>query len=188
MQHGIQRSKTRGLTGAVVQRGAALAARLAHATLRNVRFSAGYEGKANITRSLAFGLVILRGDQGRKFDQCIPGPTGSRTVKTDPLPASLATVTSPPIMRASLRVMASPSPVPPNFCAVAASAWVNSSNSLICCSAVMPIPVSETANSTKLLPLLTLRAASLTSPALVHRRRGDRVRRRKFTTLLGERS
>jgi hypothetical protein len=27
----------------------------------------------------------------------------------------------------------------------------------------MPMPVSETANSTKLLPLLTLRAASLTS-------------------------
>jgi hypothetical protein len=32
----------------------------------------------------------------------------------------------------------------------------------------MPIPVSATANSTKLLPLLTLRAASLTSPALVN--------------------
>ena len=28
---------------------------------------------------------------------------GSRTVKTEPLPGSLATVTSPPIMRASLR-------------------------------------------------------------------------------------
>jgi len=34
-------------------------------------------------------------------------PPGRRTVNTDPLPASLATVTSPPIMRASLRVMAS---------------------------------------------------------------------------------
>src|SRR5499425_1745871 len=32
----------------------------------------------------------------------------------------------------------------------------------------MPMPVSETANSTKLRPLLTLRAASLTSPALVN--------------------
>jgi hypothetical protein len=32
----------------------------------------------------------------------------------------------------------------------------------------MPIPVSETANSTNLLPLLTLRAASLTSPAFVN--------------------
>src|SRR5215470_4171535 len=95
-------------------------------------------------------------------------PAGRRTVKTEPLPGSLFTFTSPPIMRASLRVMASPSPVPPNFCAVAASAWLNSSNNFACCSAVMPIPVSETANSTKLLPLLTLRAASLTSPALVN--------------------
>jgi hypothetical protein len=40
-------------------------------------------------------------------------PPGRRTVKTEPLPGSLATVTSPPIMRASLREMASPSPVPP---------------------------------------------------------------------------
>jgi hypothetical protein len=33
-------------------------------------------------------------------------------------PGSLVTVTSPPIMRASLRVMARPSPVPPKRCAV----------------------------------------------------------------------
>src|SRR5262249_54313745 len=71
-------------------------------------------------------------------------------------------------MRASLRVMARPSPVPPKCWAVVLSAWLNSSNSLACCSAVMPMPVSETANSTKLLPLLTLRATSLTSPALVN--------------------
>jgi hypothetical protein len=43
--------------------------------------------------------------------------------------SSLVTVTSPPIMRASLRVMARPDPVPPNRWAVVASAWVNSSNS-----------------------------------------------------------
>src|SRR5215467_4563304 len=42
-----------------------------------------------------------------------PPPPGRRTVKTEPLPGSLATVTSPPIMRASLRVIARPSPVPP---------------------------------------------------------------------------
>jgi hypothetical protein len=45
-------------------------------------------------------------------------------VNTEPLPGSLATVTSPPIMRASLRVMARPSPVPPKRCAVVASAWL----------------------------------------------------------------
>jgi hypothetical protein len=38
-------------------------------------------------------------------------------MKTEPLPGSLSTVTSPPIMRASLRVMARPSPVPPKRCA-----------------------------------------------------------------------
>jgi hypothetical protein len=52
-------------------------------------------------------------------------------VNTEPLPSSLVTVTSPPIMR--LRVMARPSPVPPKCCAVEASAWVNSSNSFACC-------------------------------------------------------
>src|SRR5262249_48249941 len=43
-------------------------------------------------------------------------PPGKRTVNTEPLPCSLFTVTSPPIMRASLRVMAKPRPVPPYSC------------------------------------------------------------------------
>ena len=93
---------------------------------------------------------------------------GSRTVKTEPLPGSLATVTSPPIMRANLRVMASPSPVPPKRCAVVASAWLNSSNSFACCSAVMPMPVSETDSSAQSRPLPTLLARSLTSPSFVN--------------------
>jgi hypothetical protein len=45
--------------------------------------------------------------------QCVSAPPGRRTVNTEPLPGALATVTSPPIMRASLRVMARPRPVPP---------------------------------------------------------------------------
>src|SRR5262245_19703935 len=49
--------------------------------------------------------------------------------------------TSPPIIRASSRVMARPRPVPPKRCAVEASARVNSTNSLACYSAVMPMPV-----------------------------------------------
>ena len=48
-------------------------------------------------------------------------------MNTEPLPDSLATVASPPVIRASLRRIASPSPVPPKRCAVVASAWVNSS-------------------------------------------------------------
>jgi hypothetical protein len=42
-------------------------------------------------------------------------------VNTEPFPGSLVTVTSPPIMRASFRVMARPKPVPPKRCAVVAS-------------------------------------------------------------------
>src|SRR6516164_1541389 len=94
--------------------------------------------------------------------------TGRRTINTEPLPSSLAAVTSPPIMRASLRVMARPRPVPPKRCAVAASAWLNASNSFACCSAVMPMPVSTTASSIQSRPSTTLRARSLTSPCLVN--------------------
>src|SRR5260370_39159967 len=42
-----------------------------------------------------------------------PPAPGRRTVKTEPLPGSLATAASPPIMRASLRVLAGPTPAPP---------------------------------------------------------------------------
>src|SRR6516165_9018861 len=97
-----------------------------------------------------------------------PTRPGRRTVKTEPLPGSLATVTSPPIMRASLRVMAKPSPVPPYCRAVEESAWVNSSNSLACCSGVIPMPVSATAISIQLRPSTTLLTRSLTSPCLVN--------------------
>ena len=62
-------------------------------------------------------------------------PAGD-TVKTEPVPASLITVTSPPIMRASLRVMARPSPVPPKRCAVEASAWVTIVSSLVSIGAI----------------------------------------------------
>jgi hypothetical protein len=39
----------------------------------------------------------------QKFGQCVSTPPGRRTVNTEPLPGSLVTVTSPPIMHASLR-------------------------------------------------------------------------------------
>jgi hypothetical protein len=52
----------------------------------------------------------------RGFGRERPGARARRQTrgKHGALPGSLATVTSPPIMRASLRVMARPSPVPPN--------------------------------------------------------------------------
>ena len=52
-----------------------------------------------------------------------PAAPGRRAVKVEPLPGSLVTVTSPSIMRASHRVIASPRPVPPKRRAVEASAW-----------------------------------------------------------------
>src|SRR6478609_114635 len=99
---------------------------------------------------------------------CASASPGRRTVKTEPLPGSLVTVTSPPIMRASLRVMARPSPVPPYCRAVEESAWVNSSNSLACCSGVIPMPVSATAISIQSRPSTTLLTRSATSPCLVN--------------------
>src|SRR5262245_57752454 len=95
-------------------------------------------------------------------------PLGRRTVKTEPLPGALATVTSPPIICASLRVIERPSPVPPKCLAVEASAWTNSSNTFACCSGVMPMPVSMTANSIQLHPSEILRVRSETSPCLVN--------------------
>src|SRR5262245_59584811 len=54
---------------------------------------------------------------------CASALPGRRTVNTEPLPGSLVTVTSPPIMRASLRVMAKPRPVPPYCRAVEESTF-----------------------------------------------------------------
>src|SRR5260370_11232073 len=68
------------------------------------------------------------------LDQCVTPLLGKRTVNIDPLPGSLVTVTSPPIMRPSLREMARPRPVPPNRRAVAPSAWRDSTHTSADCS------------------------------------------------------
>src|SRR5262249_20691976 len=57
--------------------------------------------------SRAFSLNHLVGAAG--YGVYVFAPPGRRTVNTEPLPGSLVTVTSPPIMRASLRVIARPS-------------------------------------------------------------------------------
>src|SRR5262249_19072605 len=64
--------------------------------------------------SPAFSLNHLVGAAG--YGVYVFAPPGRRTVNTEPLPCSLVTVTSPPIMRASLRERARPSPVPPKRC------------------------------------------------------------------------
>src|SRR5258707_11182063 len=156
---------------------------LSHQACRDVGGSASRKADDNADRPRRIGLRprYARYSRERGSTRCqmqelssvgkfhrVSVPPGRRTVKTEPLPSSLVTVTSPPIMRASLRVMARPRPVPPNRCAVEASAWVNSSNSLARCSGVMPIPVSATASSIQSRPLATQRAPNLISPSLVN--------------------
>jgi hypothetical protein len=64
-------------------------------------------------------------------------------VNTEPLQARADHAHVATHQVASLRVIASPKPVPPKRCAVEASAWVDSANSLACRSGVTPIPVSD---------------------------------------------
>ena len=71
---------------------------------------------------------------------------GRRMVKVEPLPGSLSTVMSPPIIWQKRWLIASPSPVPPYLRVVEASACVNAWNSFAICSGVMPMPVSLTRN------------------------------------------
>ena len=79
----------------------------------NPQIVADFAMRRNVPTISLFPDIAREGGLLAYIGQCISGPIGRRTVKTDPLPASLATVTSPPIMRASFREMASPSPVPP---------------------------------------------------------------------------
>jgi hypothetical protein len=60
-----------------------------------------HQHKRTRVRRQNAGLPRLR-DLSEHLGQCVTSP-GSRTVNTEPLPGSLATVTSPLIMRASLR-------------------------------------------------------------------------------------
>src|SRR5258708_31211930 len=64
----------------------------------------------------SFGIRHLTG--------CSVTSVGRVTVKIEPLPYSLVTVKSPPIICAHFRESASPSPVPPYFFEVEASACV----------------------------------------------------------------
>ena len=72
--------------------------------------------------------------------------TRSVAVKVNvvPTPGALSNARSPPISRASRRLIASPSPVPPYLRDVELSACVNAPNSRPCCSGGMPMPVSRT--------------------------------------------
>src|SRR5262249_11215374 len=69
---------------------------------------------------------------------------GSATVYVEPLPNSLSTVKSPPIIWQNFLLIARPRPVPPYFLGVLASAWEKAWKSFPSCSGVMPMPLSET--------------------------------------------
>jgi hypothetical protein len=67
---------------------------------------------------------------------------GSVRRKVLPAPTLLATLTSPPSSRASLRVTLRPRPVPPVLLVAACSACQKGSNTSSMLSAAMPTPVS----------------------------------------------
>ena len=62
----------------------------------------------------------------------------------EPAPGLLCTPTSPLISSASRLTIESPSPVPPYWRAVEASACANGRKSFACCMGVKPMPVSRT--------------------------------------------
>ena len=76
---------------------------------------------------------------------------------------------SPPIICAKRRLITSPSPVPPYLREVEGSACENDWNRRRCCSGVMPIPLSATANSIHGSPwILTACTSSATLPDWVN--------------------
>src|SRR5258708_13347439 len=136
---------------------------LSHQACRDVGGSASRKADDNADRPRRIGLRprYARYSRERGSTRCqmqelssvgkfhrVPVPPGRRTVNTEPLPSSLVTVTSPPIMRASLRDSARPSPVPPYRRAVSESAWRNSCNSFACFSPANPMPLPSTPTST----------------------------------------
>ena len=64
--------------------------------------------------------------------------------KVEPLPTSLSTQISPPIISTSWREIARPRPVPPYWRVVELSPWVKGKKSRSSCSCDMPMPLSRT--------------------------------------------
>ena len=77
---------------------------------------------------------------------------GRRTLKHEPLPTSLVTVMSPPIIWQKRRLMTRPRPVPPYLREVEASACTKAWNSLPSCSGLRPMPVSLTWKASQGVP------------------------------------
>ena len=72
---------------------------------------------------------------------------GRYSVNVLPVPGTLRRWISPPSRVASSRLIASPSPVPPYFRLVLASACWKASKMIRCLSGEMPMPVSDTSKA-----------------------------------------
>src|SRR5262249_31544997 len=95
---------------------------------------------------LAVQLVVLDVEDGLRAHAVVPPSrrSGIATKKVEPRPGSLSTHTLPLCSSTNLRVMLSPSPVPPTSLVMVASACRNSSKSASILSLAIPIPVSAT--------------------------------------------
>ena len=84
----------------------------------------GSSSITNTTGPVAAGAVAENLRMGCISVGCGVSETsaGSETVNVEPSPGWLVTVMSPPMSRQNLRLMARPSPVPPNLRVVEASA------------------------------------------------------------------
>ena len=97
------------------------------------------------------------------------GTTGRTIVNVLPVPTTLETVRSPPIALASRRLMVSPSPVPPKRRVVDVSACVKGSKIASSLSAGMPMPVSITSISRRIVvPSSIQRSRTVTAPCWVN--------------------
>ena len=73
-------------------------------------------------------------------------------VNVEPTPGWLVTTRSPPIARASRRLITSPSPLPPYVRVVELSTWLKDWNNRSIRSAGIPIPVSRTLTARQTFP------------------------------------
>jgi hypothetical protein len=85
--------------------------------------------------------VVAAGAAGGTWPAASSGQTNRNS---EPRPGSLLTLMLPPIMAASWRQIASPSPAPPNLRLVLLSACEKASKMPACWSGAMPMPVSRT--------------------------------------------
>src|SRR5262249_200747 len=103
---------------------------------------------AELPHDLAIRCVVLDVEDGL-VAHVTSSFRGSGTAKKNvlPLPVSLSTHTRPPCISTNFLVMLKPRPVPPNSRVTVVSTWRNSAKTLSSSSFGIPMPVSETLNT-----------------------------------------